>query len=200
MNTLRIIACSLAAVSALALASCKDKSAPQPAPTQSAAPTEAVVTRQSPEDWLKAHFAGDLRSEIDSLRYAKATVDLNGDGKDEVLLYAGGSMLCGSGGCDLIVLTPDGDSWRMVGDLSVVQMPVGVLDSKTNGWRDLAVSVSGGGADAGVMRVPFDGKAYADNPTVAPAEPSDTLGKVLIPQAELQPLPAPVDGATEGAN
>jgi len=72
-----------------------------------------------------------------------------------------------------------------VGDLSVVQRPVGVLDSSTNGWRDLAVSVSGGGNPGGTMKLMFDGKAYPSNPTVAPAEPVDSLGTVLIGQGPL---------------
>ncbi len=73
--------------------------------------------------------------------------------------------------------------------MSVVQLPVGVLDSKTNGWRDLAVTVAGGGIPAATMRLPFDGTAYAENATVTPAVPTETIGTELIAQAPLKPVP-----------
>lgn len=186
MNHRRIASLALVAISALALASCKDK-APQPQPSQTAS-SAALPVAQTAESWVKDHFAKDLGSEADTLRYAKAEVDLDGDGAPEILVYVGGSMMCGSGGCNLVVLKREGTGFRQVGDLSVVQLPVGVLDSKTHGWRDLAVSVSGGGMTAGIMKVPFDGKSYADNPTVSPAVPVSTIGKVVIPDAALKPL------------
>ena len=178
----------LAAASALALASCKGEE-PKPEPSATAAgETEAVVTPVTPESWLADHFAPDVKGEADELLYARAETDLDGDGKDEILAYVGGSLMCGTGGCNLVVLKRDGEGYRQVGDLSVVQLPVGVLPSKTDGWRDLAVSVSGGGRPGGLMRVPFDGKAYASNPTVGPAEPVDTIGEVLIKDEPLKPL------------
>lgn len=178
----------LAAVPALLLASCTGEE-PQPAPSATeAAGSEAVVTPATAESWLADHFAPDVRGETDELLYARAETDLDGDGTDEVLAYVGGSLMCGTGGCNLVVLKRDGEGYRQVGDLSVVQLPVGVLATKTNGWRDLAVSVSGGGRPGGVMRVPFDGKAYASNPTVSPAEPVDAIGEELIKDEPLKPL------------
>lgn len=114
--------------------------------------------------------------------------DLDGDGTDELLAYVGGPMLCGTGGCNLVVLKDDGTNFTKIGDISVAQMPVGVLDTTTNGMRDLAVSVAGGGAKAGIMKVPFDGKAYAGNPTVAPATPVDSIGAEVIAEGELKKL------------
>ena len=178
----------LVATCALTLASCQDK-APAPQPTASGSGgSDAAVTPQTAEDWVKQRFAQDVRGDTSALQYAKADVDLDGDGKPEVLVYVGGSMMCGSGGCDLVVLKREGAGFRQVGDLSVVQLPVGVLASKTNGWRDLAVTVSGGGSPGGIMKVPFDGKAYADNPTVSPAEPVASIGKMVIPNAPLKSL------------
>jgi hypothetical protein len=47
-----------------------------------------------------------------------------------------------------------------------------VLKSSTNGWRDLAVRVRGGGVLPGYLALlPFDGATYAGNPTVPPARP-----------------------------
>lgn len=178
----------LAAASALALASCK-KEEPQVEPSATeAAENPAVVTPVTAESWLADHFAPDVRGDTGELLYARAEVDLDGDGKDEVLAYVGGSLMCGTGGCNLVILKRDGAGYRQVGDLSLVQLPVGVLQTKTNGWRDLAVTVSGGGKPGGVMRVPFDGTSYAGNPTTSPAEPADSIGKVLIKDEPLKPL------------
>lgn len=172
----------LALALGLSLAGCKKD--PAPAPTESAAPSEeAVVAEQTPEEWVRDNY-----KDLGEVRYAKSEVDLDGDGTPEVLVYVGGSILCGTGGCNLEVLKRDGGQLKRISDISVVQLPVGMLESKTNGWRDLAVSVSGGGVQSATMKLPFDGKTYADNPTVSPATPVQSVGKVLIPADDLKPL------------
>lgn len=177
------------ALLALPLAGCKkDQEEPAAAASQQAAPTgavedEAATGMQTAEDWIAANYA-----DMGTVLYAKAEVDLDGDGTPEVLAYVGGPMLCGTGGCNLEVLKRDGAGLTRVSEVSVVQLPVGVLDSKTNGWRDLAVTVAGGGLAQSVMRLPFDGSAYASNPTVPPAVEADSIGKVLIADAPLKPL------------
>lgn len=176
----------LAAASALTLASCKQQE-PNVEPSATEAAPE-VVTPVTVESWLTDHFAPDVRGDTGELLYSRAEADLDGDGKDEVLAYVGGPLMCGTGGCNLVVLKRDGEGFRQVGDLSVVQLPVGVLSTRTNGWRDLAVTVSGGGRPDGVMRVPFDGTSYASNPTISPAEPVDSTGEVLIKDEPLKPL------------
>ncbi|WP_207093402.1 hypothetical protein [Novosphingobium sp. PY1] len=189
MNRQHIFPLALLAVPALLLASCKgEEPAPETSATATGEASEAAVTPVTVESWLEESAAKDLGGQTDSLQYARAEADLDGDGVDEVLAYVGGPMMCGTGGCNLVVLKRDGEGYRQVGDLSVVQLPVGVLSSKTNGWKDLAVSVSGGGRPGGIMRVPFDGKAYARNPTVSPAEPVDSIGKELIADKPLKPL------------
>lgn len=178
----------LAAAPALALASCgKEQPKHEPSATDAAA-GPATVTPVTAESWLVDHFAPDMRGDTGALLYARAETDLDGDGKNEVLAYVGGPLMCGTGGCNLVVLKRDGAGFRQVGDLSVVQLPVGVLPTKTNGWRDLAVTVSGGGVPGGVMRVPFEGASYASNPTAGAAEPADSIGEVLIRDEPLKPL------------
>lgn len=118
-------------------------------------------------DWMVEEVgSGDIA-------YFEGKYDLDGDGTPEILAFLTGPMHCGSGGCDLLVLKQDGNGYRKLGDLSVARLPVGVFPESTRGLRDLAVNVGGGGMESAVMRVPFDGQAYASNPTVAPAEPSD---------------------------
>ncbi|MCJ2187794.1 hypothetical protein [Novosphingobium beihaiensis] len=177
MKRLNILVMPLAAI--LALAGCK-KSEPDAGPT--AQPSEEPV-KQSAENWIKANY-----QDMGKLLYAQAETDLDGDGTPEVLAYVGGPMMCGTGGCNLVVLKRDGLQFRKVSELSVVQLPVGVLDSKSNGWRDLAVTIAGGGVPAHIVRLAFDGSGYPDNPTVSPAEETDSIGRELIPLEPLKPV------------
>ena len=57
-------------------------------------------------------------------RYFEARVDLNGDGKPEAVVYAAGPMVCGTGGCPLLVFKRQGQRYRLVSQTSVVQTPV----------------------------------------------------------------------------
>jgi hypothetical protein len=120
----------------------------------------------------------------ESIRYFDATVDLNSDGRQEVLVYMIGPRLCGSGGCPLLILAAEGSSYRVVTRTSITQTPIRVLDESSSGWRNLGVRVAGGGTIPGYQVVlKFDGKSYPRNPTVSPAyKPGGRLsGKVLIP-------------------
>lgn len=183
-------AVSLALVFPLALAGCKkDAAAPVPTGSEGAtvAPSDIPAAQQSVTDWIRSNYkdeAGD-----GALLYASGDVDLDGDGTNEVLAYVGGPMLCGTGGCNLVVLKRKDGTLNKVSELSVVQLPVGVLDSRTHGWRDLAVTVAGGGIAATTVRVPFDGGTYMANPTVAPAEESDAMATEVIPDQPLKPVP-----------
>ena len=135
------------------------------------------------QSWVKAQNADSGPMMI---RWGEA--DLDGDGKKEVLVYVGGPMMCGSGGCTLDVLKAGPDGFTRIGALSVSQLPVGVLNSSSHGMRDLAVTTYGGGAPEQIMRVPFDGKKYASNPTVKPAIPVDTIGTEVIAAGPLEKL------------
>src|SRR6185312_4006667 len=48
--------------------------------------------------------------------------------------------------CRLYIFTPEQEGWYQEGALTVTNPPITVLNSSTNGWRDLAVQVAGGGA------------------------------------------------------
>lgn len=103
----------------------------------------------------------------DELRYFDGVADLNGDGKDEILVYVVGPMVCGTGGCKLLVFAPEGTGHRLVSSISVVQPPVRASLHRSSGWRDLIVHVAGGGAKSRDVALAFDGKSYPTNPTVS---------------------------------
>lgn len=66
--------------------------------------------------------------------------------------------------------------------MTVVQLPIRVLESTANGWHDLGVWVQGGGIQPGYeAALSFDGRTYPRNPTVAPARRLEhPKGKILI--------------------
>jgi hypothetical protein len=98
-------------------------------------------------------------------------VDLNGDGRPEVLVYLFGSYTCGSGGCNTLVFRQDGEGYKLVSEISLTHNPVVVSERRTNGWNDLIFLVAGGGARAHYAVLRFDGRTYPNNPTSRPAAP-----------------------------
>ncbi len=156
----------------LGLAACgSDKPAPAPAAQPPAAPAQpAPLTEADVATAVTAALGDDFDA-----RYFDARVDLNGDGRDEVLAYVAGPMICGTGGCPLYVFTPGASGYGLVAQMSVVHVPVRVASASTNGWRDLVVAIAGGGIPAGNAVLKFDGKTYPSNPTVPPAEPAASL-------------------------
>jgi hypothetical protein len=144
-------------------------------------PAAAQPSRdQSLHAFLQTSFA-DARAEWPDTAYVRAFADLNGDGRDEALVSFHSGLFCGSGGCALYVYTPAGASWREVAELTIVNAPVRLLDSRTRGWRDLAVHVRGGGMEIPhEARMRFDGRTYGSNPSLAPRLRGRVPGRVLI--------------------
>lgn len=142
----------------------------------------AAADEASVRAFLKTYLRNQVHTvDIGRTEAAIAFFDLNADGQDEAIVYIVGPMWCGSGGCGALVLTPRGATFDVVMDASVTRTPIGVLDASSKGWRDLFVSISGGGIKAGTVAMTFDGKSYPSNPTVQPARPVDATGaKVLL--------------------
>lgn len=119
---------------------------------------------------------------LGTTNYKRADADLNGDGRSEAILYLTDRDNCGSGGCTLVVLSPKGSSYRVVLRSTVTQLPIRVLPTSTRGWRDIGVTVAGGGITRPyVARMRFNGNRYPGNPTVPPAVPlKQPSGTILI--------------------
>ena len=97
--------------------------------------------------------------------YQSAIVNLNGDAREETLVYATDRDHCGSGGCDLFIVSPHGSKYQVVLQSSVTRLPIRLLDTSTYGWRDIGVMVGGGGIlPYYEARLRFDGHRYPSNP------------------------------------
>jgi hypothetical protein len=142
------------------------------------AASDAAGTSAGP---LQAHINHVLQSETD-VPFLSAETDLNGDGQDEVIVHVTSRDYCGSGGCVTLVLQRTGQGYRTVMRASVTRPPIRVLETRHQGWKDIGVMVSGGGAGpAYEAAMAFDGRRYPSNPTTPPARPvKDAPGVTLI--------------------
>lgn len=138
----------------------------------------------STSDKLTRFLQGIVGSEAGpSAGYVVRLLDLNGDGIPEAIVYLTGRPWCGSGGCDTLILTPSGASFRIVGRIRITRPPIVALRTNTLGWRDVSVWVVGGGIQPGyAARLKYDGKRYPGNPSVPPAErlKGAAVGDVII--------------------
>lgn len=144
-------------------------------------------TNVSVERFLRTYLA-DRTGEVDkTTRVSIATIRDEGTATDDIVVYVSGSGWCGSGGCRLFVLTPSGSTFRVLGKMTIVQLPVQYLRTTTNGHADLAVLVAGGGIlHAYYAKLTFDGHNYPPNPSMPPAKPIPTPhGEILLPKTAM---------------
>lgn len=104
------------------------------------------------------------------IRYYYNRVDLNSDGNFEAIVHLVGSSICGTGGCNTLILQPAKGGYRLVSTITVTSTPIVVSARRTKGWNDLVLYVTGGGITRGYyVALRFNGRTYPDNPTVLPA-------------------------------
>jgi len=95
-------------------------------------------------------------------RYVYSKVDLNDDGRDEVLAYLLGPFFCGTGGCNLLLFEGTGDGYNLVNSFPTTDTPVIVSSETSNGWKDIWRHRTGGGMPANYIANRFDGESYVD--------------------------------------
>lgn len=106
-----------------------------------------------------------------------------GDGKIEVdIVYVSGQGWCGSGGCTLLIVECSATSFKVLGKVTVVQLPVFLMPSMTHGYPDIGVIVRGiRVGSAYEAELSYDGISYPENPSSPPSRPLKGIkGKVII--------------------
>jgi membrane-bound inhibitor of C-type lysozyme len=143
---------------------------------------------------VAAHVRKQFVVEGMETRYVDGSIDLNADGKPELIVHLVGPAACGSGGCPTLVYTPAAGGYRLVTTITVSNPPIGASKTVTRGWRNLVVHVRGGGAKGHEVELLFDGESYPSNPSVASARVtpaaagSDVVIRELASFTDAQPL------------
>lgn len=107
-----------------------------------------------------------------SSTYKHARVDLDGDGlKDGLVLFdLPHQSWCGWDGCSMAVFHASRNGFAPVASMSGIRGPLYVRQTKTNGWRDIVVRISGAEIRDKNVKMAFDGRSYPRHPMTAPTE------------------------------
>ena len=89
-------------------------------------------------------------------------MDLNGDGRAEVLVWVPTREWGGTGGYPLLIFSRYGTGYRFIWSYDQAWSPVVVLNTKRHGWRDLAVTIGGGGDPMRLVVFRFDKGGYTN--------------------------------------
>lgn len=127
--------------------------------------SETQRDREVEESLIRAF---SLKRGEDIVYYYYNKIDLDGDNKPEVIVYAYGPMLGGSGGDSGLVLKEISEGYKTISAFTLMHTPVIVSDDTTNGWKDIILDVFGGGIVPGKAVMKFDGEKYPTNPSVQP--------------------------------
>lgn len=173
----------------------------EPTETTAASVASATPSASEPPAVAADALGGAIREALDGdweAHYFDARADLDGDGRAETVALIAGPMVCGSGGCPVMIFTGDAaGGFVLIGRVSVVQGPVWLSPRGSHGWRNLVVGIGGGGMPGGKAELAHDGSAYPANPTVPPAQPVvDAEGlELLVPEfasyKDGKPVPLP---------
>lgn len=135
-------------------------------------------------NFLQSYLRDPQFPDDPTTRFFSAQAHLKNNNEDYVVVYITGESFCGSGGCDMLVLESNNDSFKVVSKTTLVRLPIKMLNTTTNDWHDLSVNISGGGTGKPCdVLLPFNGSEYPGNPTVSPSRPLawGQSAQILIP-------------------
>lgn len=88
--------------------------------------------------------------------------DLNNDGLQDAIIYfkTPYGQWCDVHGCTLLILRGHPDGFSVLGEIQSIRPPFHISKSKTSGWQDIGVYVSGKSESAHMALLSYDGKQY----------------------------------------
>ena len=92
-------------------------------------------------------YLGPPDAEIKTTEFAVTFADLRNDGAREAIVYLTSNGWCGTAGCTMLVLAPDGASYRVVSKIPAVRLPIRLLNTQANGWHDIGVVARKNGSE-----------------------------------------------------
>ena len=110
-----------------------------------------------PSEALKAYIRNYLNLgpgvPQETMRITVVSVKTEDEAGEEEVVYISGQGWCGvTGGCNMLIVEPFQASFKVIGDVTIVQLPIYLLPSMENGHPDIGVWVAGGG-DGTEMRL-----------------------------------------------
>ncbi len=156
-----------------------------PAPADRA---ENPVLHKALNDYLlaekDAYFGAAPFTPTSPAEYRSVLVPLDKDGYPDALVLMLGRYWGGTGGQTLFVFRGRSEGFQFVSRMTCIRGPMEgslcVTRNRTNGWRDLAVRVSGGEPSFRFALMKFDGREYPLNPSVGPETEEYPVGDFVL--------------------
>lgn len=125
-----------------------------------------------PDEAVKAAVDNFLKRESAPVasQYSFSRVDLNGDKRrDALVLFKNPhGYWCDVYGCAMLVLKASDKTFTTVNKVSPVREPIYVSDTRTKGWREIVVRISGRWSKSKNVALQFDGRRYPGDPSELP--------------------------------
>ena len=96
----------------------------------------------------------------DKFTYTSKNVGLNGDGRDEVIVWIPEEDMGGTSGYPILILSRTKNGYRRLMDIEQGWTPIIILRTRHGRWRDIAYQVAGGGVSPMYSIYRSNGKAY----------------------------------------
>jgi hypothetical protein len=145
-------------------------------------PSEAL------KEFLRSYLNPGPGDHKETIRITVVSVKTEDKAGEEEIVYISGpqGLWCGTGGCNMLIVEPFGTSYKVIGDLSIVQLPIRLLSTMENRHPDIGVWVQGGGIQPGYEAIlSFNGTNYPENSALPPARPVKGIeGKRIITTTE----------------
>ena len=103
-----------------------------------------------------------------SSTYNFVRFDLNGDKRREaiIMIKSPYGYWCGTHGCVMLVMRAHDNGFTLVNSIQPVREPIYISRTKTNGWNNLVVRISGRWSETKNTLLRFDGKKYPKDPSI----------------------------------
>lgn len=127
---------------------------------------------------LENSLRGNFDPQLGEIRYLVGWADLNDDGQDEAVVHVVGPMVCGTGGCDTLILQAQGDTYQVLSAQPTTEPPIALGAGSHDGWQDLLMQRHvAADQPSETVRLRFDGDSYVE---ADGKEDDATGGKTLI--------------------
>ena len=125
---------------------------------------------------LEKAIISNVKVTTEGDRYMTFNEDINGGTNNEVLVYIWGPDFSNSCGDTLLVFTEENGNYSFISKTTSVNMPIIISNSKTNGFNDIIVYVTGGGVKNGFYTALKNQEGrYPLNPSVQPKVDLDKI-------------------------